>query len=73
MNIQYEPRPWSLCSCHMVRTRADLSIHLAAVGSSSEKRTPGRVVGMVPNSPRMSSGASGFGSNVSSCAGPPDR
>src|SRR5262245_35767834 len=37
----------------------------------SAMRMPGNVVGIVLNSPRISTGASGFGSNVSMCDGPP--
>ena len=33
--------------------------------------TPGSAVGMVPNSPRISAAAPGFGSNVSMWLGPP--
>ena len=48
-------------------------MRVAVSGSSSEKRTPGTAVAIVLNSPRMSSGASGLGSKVSSWEGPPER
>jgi hypothetical protein len=57
----------------IVRTSPILFIQRAVCGTSSEKRTPVVAVWMVVNSPRMSSGASGFGSNVSSCDGAPER
>ena len=45
---------------------------MAAVrGSSSQKRIPGTLVAIDLNSPRISAGASGLGSNVSCCGGPP--
>src|SRR5439155_298423 len=44
----------------------------ASRGRCSQKRTPGIFVCVVPYSPRMPSGAPGFGSNVSCCDGPPD-
>ena len=48
------------------------SARAASRGRYSQKRTPGRRVCVVPYSPRMPSGASGLGSNVSCCDGPPD-
>src|SRR5262249_28473735 len=50
---------------------ASLSVTAAIFGNNSQKRTPGIRVGMVPNGPRYSSGAFGFGSQVSSWLGPP--
>src|SRR5262245_24552741 len=50
---------------------AHLCMSLADRGNRSHSRTPGIDVGIVPNSPRYSTGASGFGSHVSWCAGPP--
>src|SRR3954464_4497242 len=50
---------------------ASLSVCLASSGTCSVKRTPGRVVGTVPNSPRTSAGASGLGAKVSWWLGPP--
>src|SRR5262245_11704917 len=44
---------------------------LARRGKYSTNRTPGTEVGLVANSPRISAGASGLGSNVSRWLGPP--
>ena len=48
-------------------------ICFANFGMCSPNRTPGTLVGMVPNSPRISGGASGFGSHMSRWLGPPLR
>src|SRR5262249_61436787 len=45
--------------------------NLASRGMCSQIRKPGTLVGMVPNAPRTSAGASGFGSQVSSWLCPP--
>jgi hypothetical protein len=47
------------------RMMLNLSVCFARSGRCSAMRTPGSVVGMVPNSPRTSAGASGLGSSVS--------
>ena len=68
--------PYGLCElylCETLRTTASLSSLRASSGRCSQTRMPGSAVGMVLNSPRMPSGASGFGSNVSMCDGPPKR
>src|SRR5436305_14266609 len=48
-----------------------LSIIRALIGSRSQIWIPGTLVGIAPNSPRYSIGASGFGSQVSCWLGPP--
>ena len=60
----------SLC---IERMTLSLSATFATRGNSSQKCMPGTFVRMGSNSPRISSGASGFGSKVSCCGGPPPR
>src|SRR5262245_16008998 len=48
-----------------------LSMIRALIGSKSQIWMPGTLVGIVPNSPRYSIGASGLGSQVSCWLGPP--
>ena len=55
------------------RIKQTLSSRRAMPGRCSHTRTPGRAVWMVENSPRYSTGASGFGSRVSCWAGPPHK
>lgn len=55
----------------MERIIANLSRLFASFVMCSENWTPGTAVGMALNSPRYSTGASGLGSNVSKCVGPP--
>src|SRR6476646_4032337 len=63
--------PWSFDAVCIDRITAILFVRPAIFGKSSQKRTPGVLVGMVPNGPRYSIGAFGFGSHVSSWLGPP--
>src|SRR4051812_50105373 len=44
---------------------------LPHIGSMSDRRMPLTFVGETPNSPRYSTGASGLGSHMSMCDGPP--
>ena len=53
------------------RTIASLSVRVASIGKCSLIRTPGVLVAIVPKLPRISAGASGLGSQVSSWLGPP--
>jgi hypothetical protein len=65
---------YGLCAlypCETLRMRHNSFIIRANRGKCSVTRTPGRAVGMVANSPRISGGASGFGSKLSMCDGPP--
>ena len=55
------------------RRNANLSAIPAIFGINSVTWKPGSLVAIGLNSPRISSGASGFGSMVSSCGGPPSR
>ena len=55
------------------RTNANRSARPATFGISSETWRPGILVAIGSNSPRTSRGASGFGSMVSCCGGPPSR
>ena len=55
----------------MERTIASLSQMVAMRGNSSQICMPGTLVLMGLNSPRISTGASGFGSKVSCWGGPP--
>ena len=48
-----------------------LSINAACFGRCSHRSTPGSLVGMVANGPRISDGASGLTSQVSMWLGPP--
>src|SRR5580700_10620504 len=48
-----------------------LSMIFADIGNRSMRLMPGTFEGFVPNSPRNSTGASGFGSHISMCDGPP--
>ena len=57
----------------MVRTTANRSARAARRGRYSQNRTPGSRVAVVPYSPRISAGASGLGSQVSCCGGPPSK
>ena len=49
----------------------NLSWCCASIGSGSQTRTPGTLVSMAPNSPRISAGASGLGSKLSMWLMPP--
>ncbi len=49
----------------------NLSAIAASFGMRSPKMTPGILVFVAPYQPRTLSGASGLGSNVSCCPGPP--
>ena len=53
------------------RISETLSITCASRGSRSQTFKPATLEGMQPSSPRISSGASGLGSNVSSWLGEP--
>ena len=64
---------WLLLSLCIERMTLSLSATFATRGKSSQKCIPGTLVRMGSNSPRISSGASGFGSKVSCCGGPPPR
>ena len=55
------------------RIKATRCICFAVSGSSSLTCRPGTLVGIEPIVPRISAGASGFGSKVSCCGGPPLR
>ena len=63
----------ALMSVVIVRMIASRSVMRAVCGSVSQMRMPGTFVAMDLKVPRISSGASGFGSNVSCCGGPPLR
>ncbi len=56
---------WALISVLIERMSATRCICRAVSGSSSLMCTPGTLVRMDPMVPRISSGASGFGSKVS--------
>ncbi len=56
----------------IVRTIENRSTLAASLGRYSQKWTPLTRVAVVPYSPRISEGASGLGSHVSCCEGPPD-
>src|SRR5207248_9815063 len=63
--------PWSFELVWRERTTATRSAIRATCGNNSATRTPGTFVGIDANGPRNSDGASGFGSQVSRCEGPP--
>src|SRR6185437_7332864 len=48
-----------------------LSMMRPDIGSKSPRRIPGTLLGLTPNSPRYSTGASGLGSHMSMWLGPP--
>ncbi len=48
------------------------SINFAVSGKCSQTRTPGSFVAIDPKGPRISEGASGFGSHMSRWLGPPE-
>lgn len=64
---------WLFEVCDIERTRHTRFSTEAIRGKCSHARTPGSAVAMVPNSPRRSAGASGFGSSVSIWLGAPYR
>src|SRR5262249_14244395 len=64
---------WALSLVTTARRTARRSVRVATRGISSLTRSPGVRVAMVPKPPRISAGASGLGSNVSCCGGPPTR
>src|ERR1035438_8447008 len=57
----------------MERISVALSRCCAIIGMCSPMNVPGMLVLMGLNSPRMLAGASGFGSQISICEGPPCR
>ena len=67
------PAEWSFDGCVSDRTSAHRSDRAASSGRCSQIRTPGVRVAIGWNSPRMSSGASGFRSKLSCWARPPER
>ncbi len=73
--IMYWPSLWPPApgKSRMVRLRRMeyLSAILAIMGSSSPIWMPGTLVGIGLTLPRIFAGASGFGSNISCCGGPP--
>ena len=56
-----------------LRMKANLSALRAILGINSQIWKPGMAVEIGMNSPRMSTGASGFRSIISICGGPPSR
>ena len=64
-------RSWAPSPCCIVRMRVTIFIRLAISGISSQTCTPSRLEEIALKSPRFSDGASGLGSNVSCCGGPP--
>jgi hypothetical protein len=65
------PAPWSVIEWFRDRTSAHFPITPATFGRCSQTRTPAAFVSIGLNSPRYSSGASGFRSHMSMVAGPP--
>ena len=55
------PRSWAASPCVIERQIVILSATLAVCFNSSLTRTPGTFVSMLPNGPRYSTGAYGFG------------
>ena len=76
-NAEGKPLKSSYGSClprnFIPRIRENLSAIWACSGRYSEKLRPGIFVWIVTNSPRNSTGASGFGSYMSMWLGPPGR
>ncbi len=71
MRSQYPLTSWLSSRVERERMTASLSACRAVRGNSSLKRMPGTFVLIGLNGPRISAGASGLGSNVSCCGGPP--
>ena len=69
--IQYPADSWFGSSVEKERTIARRSAIAAVRGSSSQNWVPGTLVEIGEKIPRISAGASGLGSNVSYCDGPP--
>ena len=66
------PGPCAVIVWPSERTSAQRSITFASPGMCSQIDTPGAAVAIGRNSPRISSGASGFRSHMSIVAGPPE-
>src|SRR5687767_11989390 len=64
---------WPLSAWLWLRTTVNLSAMAAHFWQCSVKNVPGTFVGIVLNGPRISGGASGLGSHISCCGGPPSR
>ena len=71
VKIQCNPAIWSDVSCVRLRKIATLSIARPSLGISSETEIPGITVDIALTSVRYPVGASGLGSSVSMCDGPP--
>src|SRR5215213_4366424 len=71
VSIQWLPLVWSPDPWATLRTTAILSAIRACRGISSPNWRPGTLVRLAPNGPRTCGTASGFGSQVSWCPGPP--
>ena len=71
--IQYPPDSWFGSSVARDRTMVNWSAIAAVRGSNSQNESPGTRVAMGEKTPRISAGASGLGSKVSYCDGPPLR
>ena len=71
MPVVAKATPWIGYGCVTERSTVTLSITLARWGSPSQTSMPGTFERIDPSSPRISAGASGLGSNVSSWLGEP--
>ena len=67
------PRSCAASPWVIERTTVILSAIFAVCLRCSEKRTPSSFVSIDPSAPRYSTGANGFGSNVSCADQPPGR
>ena len=73
LGVMHWPPSWRPSEPTTLRMIASLSIIFARRGKSSQIWMPGTFVSMGRNSPRISAGAFGFGSQRSMCDGPPGR
>ena len=73
MNISLHAGPCTGMRCSIDRSRHSLSICAASRGKCSQSWMPGTRVAIGLNSPRISTGASGFMSHRSMWLGPPNR
>src|SRR5256885_16893468 len=73
VSMMWWPAEWSFDLWVSDRTAAHLSERAASSGRCSQTRNPGGRVGIEPNSPRIRSGAAGFGAKPPGWARPPAR
>ena len=73
VSMMWWPAEWSFEPCVSDRTSAQRWLRSASRGRCSQISIPGVLVAIGRNSPRISAGASGLRSKLSSCDNPPER